>query len=90
MIEAPYIWKQHLFLFLDDIRIHGCIDETSLSYLKYSCLLFSLFGSDFGGGSSFTSWMKEHMDYYLYANYIILEQHYGTLDPQLCHWGIFE
>ena len=42
----------------DDIDIHGCIDETSLSHLKYSCFLCSLFGLDFGGGYSFTSWMK--------------------------------
>ena len=35
--------------------------------------------------------MNEHMDdYYFYAYYIILEQNYGTLDPHLCHWGIFD
>ena len=55
--------------------------------LQYSCLLCSLFGSDFGGGSSFTSWMKEHMADYIDAHYIFLEQHYGTWDPFLCHWG---
>ena len=30
MIEAHYYWKQHPLLFLDDIHIHGCIDENSL------------------------------------------------------------
>ena len=64
MIEEHYCWQQHTLLFHDDIHIHGCIDETSLSHLKSSCFLFSLFGSDFCGGSSFTSWMKEHMDDY--------------------------
>ena len=27
------------------------------------------------------------MDDYLDAHYIFLEQHYGTWDPHLCHWG---
>ena len=58
IIEKYYYWQQHPLLFHDDMHIHGCNDETSLSHLKYSCFLFSLFGSDFGGGSSFTSWMK--------------------------------
>ena len=32
--------------------------------------------------------MKEHMaDYYFDSYYIILEQHYRTWDPYLCHWG---
>ena len=31
--------------------------------------------------------MKEHMVDYLDEHYIILEQHYGTWDPHLCHWG---
>ena len=77
-------------LFHDDVYIHGCIDETSLSHLKSSCFIFSLLGSDFDGGSSFTYWMKEYMDDYLDAPYIILEQHYRTWDPHLCHWGIFD
>ena len=34
--------------------------------------------------------MKEHMDDYLDAPYILLEQHYRTWDPHLCHWGIFD
>ena len=35
--------------------------------------------------------MKEHMaDYYFDASYIILEQHYRTWDPHLCHWSRFD
>ena len=30
MIEEHYYWQQHPFLFIEDIHIHGCIDETSL------------------------------------------------------------
>ena len=48
-------FQQHPMLHYDDIHIHGCIDETSLSHLKSSCFICSLFGSDFGEGSSFTS-----------------------------------
>ena len=77
------------FLFHHDIHIHQCIDETSLSHLKTSCFLCYLFGSDFGGGYSFTSWMKEYMSDYLDAPYILLEQHCRTWDRHLCHWGIF-
>ena len=33
MIEEHYYWQQHPLLFLDDIHIHGGIDETSLSHL---------------------------------------------------------
>ena len=51
MIEEHYYWQKHPLLFLDDINIHGCIDETSLSHLKSPCFLGSLFGLDFGGGS---------------------------------------
>ena len=58
--------------------------------MKSSCFLCSLFGSDFGGGSSFTSWMKEHMADYLDAHYIFLDKNYGTWDPHLCHWGIYD
>ena len=69
MIEEHYYWKQHPWNFHDDIHIHGCIDENYLSHLNSSCFLCSLFGSDFGGGSSFASWIKEHMaDYYLDAS----------------------
>ena len=57
--------------------------------LKVFMFLCSLFGSDLGGGSSFTYWMKEHMSYYIDAIYIFLGQHYGTWDPHLCHWRIF-
>ena len=91
MTRVPYSldFQQHHLLHYDDIHMHGCIDETSLSYLKSSCFLCSLFGSDFGGASSFTCWMKEHMaDYYFNAYYIILEKHFRTQYPQLCHWGI--
>ena len=78
-------------LHYDDIHIHGCIDETSLSHLKSSCFLCSLLGSYFGGGSSFTTWMKEHMvDYYFDAYYILLDQRYWTWDTHLCHWEIFD
>ena len=93
MTIVPYYLhlKQHPLLHYDDIHIQGCIDETCLSYLKYSWFLFSLFGLDFGEGSSFTSWMKEHRDdYYFDASYIILEKHYRTCDPHLCHWSIFD
>ena len=85
MIEEHYCWKQHPLLFLVDIYIHGCVDETSWSHLKSSCFLCSLFGSYFGGGSSFTSWMKENMADYIDAHYMFLEQHYGTRDDNLCH-----
>ena len=57
-------------LFHDDMHIRGCIDETTLSHLKSSYFPCSLFCSYFGGGSSFTSWMKEHMDDYIDAHYI--------------------
>ena len=63
----------HPLLFHDDIHIHGCIDETTLSHLNSSCFLCSLFGSNFDGGYSFTSWMKEHMADYLDAHYNFLE-----------------
>ena len=59
MIDRHYYWQKHPMLFRDDIHIHGCIDETFLRHLKSSCFIFSLFGSYFGGGSSFTSWMKK-------------------------------
>ena len=72
----------------DDKHIHECIYETSLIHLKSSCFLCSLFGLDFGGGSSFTPWMKEHMADYIDSNYIYFEQNYGTWDPHLFHWGI--
>ena len=91
MIEENYYWQQHPLLFHDDIHIHGCIDETSLRHLKSSCFICSLFGSYFGGGSSFTSWMKEKMaDYYFDAYYIIWEQNYRTWDPHQCDWSIFD
>jgi len=93
MIEENYYWNRCLFLILfhDDIHIHGCIDERSLSHLKTSCFLWSLFGSIFCEGSSFTSRMKEHMDdYYFDASYILLEKHYRTWDPHLYHWSKFD
>ena len=73
MIEENYYWQKNPLLFNDDIHIHGCIYETSLIHLKSSCFICSLFGSYFGGGSSFTSWKKEHMDDYIDAHYICLE-----------------
>ena len=30
------------------------------------------------------------MDDYIDANYIFLEQNYGTWDHHLCHWGIYD
>ena len=91
MIEEHYYCHKHPFLFHDDIHFHGCIDEASLRHLKSSCFICSLFGSYFGGGPSFTSWMKEHMaDYYFDASYILLEKHYRTWDPRLCHWRRFD
>ena len=89
MIEEHYYWQQHPLLFHDDVHIHGCIDDTSLSHLKYSCFFCSLFGSDFSGDSSFTSWMKEYMAEYFDAYHILLEQNYRKWDPHLCHWSIF-
>ena len=70
---------------VNDIHIHGCIDETSLSYLNSPYFIGCLFGLDFGGGSSLTSWMKENMADYFDAYYIILEYYYRTWDPCLCH-----
>ena len=91
LIDEHYYWKQHSLLFHDDIHIHGCIYETSLRHWKSSCFICSLYGSYFGGGYSFTSWMKEKMaDYYFNAYYILWEQHYRTWDPHLCHWSRFE
>ena len=73
MTRVPYSLQlhQHILLHYYDIHIHGCIDETSLIHLKSSCFLGSLFGLDFGGGSSFTSWMKEHVSDYFDASYIL-------------------
>ena len=73
MIEDHYYWKKNPLLFHDYIHIHEFIDETNLNHLNSSCFLHSLFGSYFGGGSSFTSWMKEHMDDYIDAHYILLD-----------------
>ena len=72
MIEEHYYWQKHPLLFHDDIHIHECIDENSLSHLKFSCFPCSLFGLEFGGGSSFNSWMKEHMADYIDAIYIYI------------------
>ena len=78
VIEEHYCWKKHPLLFHVDIHMYGCADETSWSHLKPSCFLCSLFGSDFGGGSSSTSWMKEYMVDYLDASYILREHNYNT------------
>ena len=74
MARVPYYLhlQQHPLLHYNDIHINGCSDEASLIHLKSSCFLFFLFGSYFGGGSSFTSWVKEHMDYYYFDAYYIL------------------
>jgi len=45
-----------------------------------------LYGCTYGGDSSFTSWMKEHIADYIDAHYIFLEHNYGTY--QICHWEI--
>ena len=78
MTEEHYYWNKNHPLFHYDIHIHGCIYDSSLIHLKSSCFLCSLFGSDFGGGYSFTPWMKEHMADYIDAHYIYLEQRYGS------------
>ena len=70
IIGEKFCFVPHTFLYLYDSIIHVCIDETSLSHLKSSCFPCSLFCSDFGGGSPFTYWMKEHMDDYIDAQYI--------------------
>ena len=90
VIEENSYLKKNPLLFHYDIHIHGCIDETYLIHLKSSCFLCSLFGSDFGGDSSFTSWMKERMANYIDVHYIFLDQHYRTWDPNLCHWSRFD
>ena len=66
----------YIYDIMNDIHIHGCIDETSLRHLKYPFFLGSLFGLDFEGGYSFTSWMKENMDDYFYGYYIPWEKRY--------------
>ena len=90
MIEENYYWQQHPLMLHDDIHIHECIDENSLSHLKSSCFICSLFGSDFGGSSSFTSWMKEHMADYIDAHYIFLEHNYEIWYRHLFHWSKFD
>ena len=74
MIEENYYWQKHPLMLHDDINIHECIDETSLSHLKSSCFPCS-FCSDFGGGSPLTYWMKEPMDDYIDAHYISFGAH---------------
>ena len=44
VIEEHSYWKKNPLLFHDDIHIHGRIDDTSLTHLKSSCFLYSLFG----------------------------------------------
>ena len=50
-VPSYLYFQQHPLLHYDGKHIQGCIDEISLSHLKYSCFLCSLFGSNFGGGS---------------------------------------
>ena len=83
MIGEHFCFQPHTLLYIYDSLIHGCMGENSLSHLKSPCFSCLLFGSDFCGGSSFTPWMKEHMDDYIDAHYISLEQNYGTWDPHL-------
>ena len=90
IIEGNFCWNRHTMLFHDDIHIHECIDETSVSHLKSPCFICSLFGSIFVGISSFTSCMNEQMADYIDADYIIWEKHYGTWDPNLCHRGRYD
>ena len=70
--------------------IHGCMGDTSLSHLKSPYFSCSLFGSDFSGYSSFTYWIKEYMAEYFDAYQFLLEYHYRTWDPHLCHWSSFD
>ena len=57
MIGEHFCLQPHTFLYIYDSLIHGCMGETSLSHLKSFCFSCSLFGSDFSGDYSFTSWM---------------------------------
>ena len=59
MIGEHFCFQTHTLLYLYYSLIHGCMGETSLSHLKSPCFFFSLFGSYFGGRSSFTPWMRE-------------------------------
>ena len=77
MIGEHFCFHPNTLLYIYDSIIFGCMGETSLSHLKSPCFFCSLFGSNFGGGSSFTPWMKEHMAAYIDAHYIYLEQNYG-------------
>ena len=58
MIGEIFCCYPHTLLYLYDFLIHGCMGENYLSHLKSPCFSCSLFGSDFSGDSSFTSWMK--------------------------------
>ena len=87
MIEEDYYWQQHPLMLYDDIHIHECNDETSLSHLKSLCFYCSLFGSNLSGDSSFTSWMKEYMAEYFDAYHFLLDQNYRIWDTHLCHWS---
>ena len=90
MIGEHFCFQPHTLLYIYDPLIHGCMGETSLSHLKSPCFFCSLFGSDLSGDPSFTSWMKEYMVEYFDAYHILLEQHYRTWDPHLCHWSKFD
>ena len=85
-----FSFHPHNLLYIYDSLIHGCMGETYLSHLKSHCFFCSLFCSAFSGDYSFTSSMKEYMAEYFDAYKIILEHHYRTWDPHLCHWSIFD
>ena len=68
--DITVVSEHDLGTWCDDIHIHECIYETSLSHLNSSCFPCSLFCSDFGGGSPFTYWIREHTDDYIDAHYI--------------------
>ena len=58
MIGEHFCFQPHTLLYLSDSIIHGCMGETCLIHLNSPCLFFSLLCSVYGGGYSFTPWMK--------------------------------
>ena len=71
MIVEHFCFQPHTLLYTYDSLIYGCMGDTSLSHLKSPCFFCSLFGSDFGGYSSFTFWMKEYMAEYFDSYHIL-------------------
>ena len=80
MLCATFPFEQHLhpLLFFNVTSIHGC---TSLIHLEAPSLI--------DGGSSSIAQMREHMMRHLDTFHSFL-QHYGTWDPHLYHWIIFD